>query len=129
MSWDPNAAATVSAHAGTLEALAIGGVDGHLHGTSDRSSWSPSQAELQGIVTTLTRMEAEAQLVVQGERFVMISREHRQVVGKSGAKAIVAVATDKIVLIARVDESGGKKTSQALAVLGQLASHYASSGY
>ncbi|MEW2587895.1 profilin family protein [Streptomyces virginiae] len=116
-------------HAGTLEALAIGGVDGNLYGTSDRSSWLPSQAELRGIVTTLTKKEAEAQLVVQGERFVVVNRDDRQVVGKNSAKAILAVATAKIVLIARVDESSVKKTPQALAVLGRRASHYASNGY
>ncbi|MFE5623512.1 profilin family protein [Streptomyces virginiae] len=77
----------------------------------------------------MSKKEAEAQLVVQGERFVVVNRDDRQVVGKNSAKAIVAVATDKIVLIARVDESSVKKTPQALAALDRLASHYASNGY
>ncbi|MFE3762514.1 profilin [Streptomyces sp. NPDC059104] len=127
-SWDPTCQGIVQSNP-TMEAVFIADVEGNLYGTSDRAKWAPSQEEAKNIATTLTNERADPALVVQGEKFMFIRRNDNTIIGKKADKAIVGIATSKIVIVARVDEGKVKNSGNALVALGTLHNHYENSGY
>lgn len=122
MSWEPSCEGIVRSTPG-VEAVFLADPSGSFYGTSDAAHWRPSPQETTEIVRTVRDPEAPARLTVQGENYALTARQDDTVIGKNFGKAIVAVATSKIVIVARVDESA---VPQALRKLQTYAAENAS---
>lgn len=104
MSWEPSCEGIVRSTPG-VEAVFLADPEGSFYGTSDAAHWRPSPQETEEIVQTVRDPEAAPRLAVQGENYALAARQDDAVIGKKADKAIVAVATGRIVIVARVDES------------------------
>lgn len=122
MSWEPSCEGIVRSTPG-VDAVFLADLNGILYGTSDAAQWRPSPQETKEIVQTVRDPEATPRLAVQGETYALTARQDDTVIGKKDDKAIVAVATSKIVIVARANESAAP---QALSKLQTYAAENAS---
>ncbi|SNT53669.1 profilin [Actinacidiphila glaucinigra] len=113
MSWEPSCEGIVQSTPG-VDAVFLADLSGSLYGTSDAAHWHPSPQETKEIVQTVRDPEATPRLAVQGENYALTARQDDTVIGKKDDKAIVAVATNKIVIVARVDENAAPQALRKL---------------
>ncbi|MFE0631537.1 profilin [Streptomyces sp. NPDC058864] len=113
MSWEPSCEGIVRSTPG-VDAVFLAHPSGSLYGTSDAEHWRPSPQETKEIVQTVRDPEAAPRLTVQGENYVLTDRQDDTVIGKKADKAIVAVATGKLVIVARADESAAPQALRKL---------------
>ncbi|MDX2704135.1 profilin family protein [Streptomyces sp. PA03-6a] len=113
MSWEPSCEGIVRSTPG-VDAVFLADPSGSLYGTSDAAHWRPSPQETNDIVQTVRDPEATPRLAVQGEEYALTARQDDTVIGKNADKAIVAVATSKMVIVARVDESAAPQALRKL---------------
>ncbi|MEU9131872.1 hypothetical protein AB0D08_27840 [Kitasatospora sp. NPDC048540] len=66
---------------------------------------------------------------MQEVHFSSIGRSDNTVIDKKADKAIVGIATNKIIIVARVDASKIQNSGHALVTLADLHTHYSNAGY
>ncbi|MFF7211673.1 profilin family protein [Streptomyces sp. NPDC008238] len=113
MSWEPSCEGIVRSTPG-VDAVFLADPNGSFYGTSDAAYWRPSPQEAEEIVQTVRDPEATPRLTVQGENYALTARHDDTVIGKNAEKAIIAVATSKMVIVARADESAAPQALRKL---------------